>query len=241
MFNLESHKEIIPYKLYTKENRERRVIPVKEFIAQYEIENPSASDYKKTIIENAQIAEALFNVESRDLSKITIDIMKYAEFYCMKDCEVLMLGMKALDQDLWKVFEENETKMMGVNQFLSISSIGYMFAKAYGCMDGVYELSGKPQDFIQRCMCGGRCMTANNEKLIVDDNIQDFDAVSLYPSAMYVMDGIPKGRPKIIASTDRKSLDEYDYYFIEIDIKSAKCKSQQEYKFPLIYKRENHK
>ena len=44
-------------------------------------------------------------------------------------------------------------------------------------------------------------MTAENKKqLVTDSKIQDFDAVSLYPSAMYLMPGIPKGKPKVLTT-----------------------------------------
>lgn len=41
-------------------------------------------------------------------------------------------------------------------------------------------------------------MTAENKKQYIEGKIQDFDAVSLYPSAMNIMDGVPLGIPKII-------------------------------------------
>ena len=41
-------------------------------------------------------------------------------------------------------------------------------------------------------------MTAKNEKFKVEGIINDFDAVSLYPSAMARMKGLLKGKPKLI-------------------------------------------
>ena len=51
-----------------------------------------------------------------------------------------------------------------------------------GCFIGCCQLSGKTYYFIQRCVSGGRTITADNQKH-VEGRIQDFDAVSLYPSA----------------------------------------------------------
>ena len=39
MFNLEVHKEVMAYKLYTRENREKKLIEEKEFVRQYIEEN----------------------------------------------------------------------------------------------------------------------------------------------------------------------------------------------------------
>lgn len=47
--------------------------------------------------------------------------------------------------------------------------------------------------FIQKCIVGGRVMCAENKKMVVEENIDDFDAVSLYPSAMSRMMGLPIG------------------------------------------------
>jgi hypothetical protein len=183
-----------------------------------------------------------------------MDIMKYAEFYCVKDCLALMQGMQSFNKDLRQIFSENDTQIMSVHQFLSISSIGYAFAIQYGCLDGVYAISGKPQDFIQRCVNGGRCMLAENKKVIIKDKIQDFDAVSLYPSAMSVMDGIPLGKPKILDPNIKHDESEgrhmhngidlmkLDQFFIEIQITKLNSKNiaseglQNDYKFPLVFK-----
>ena len=167
--------------------------------------------------------------------------MKYLEFYCFKDCIVLGEGMRKMNDDLTEVFNQTNTQMLNIHQFVSISAIGYEFAKSYGCFNGCYELSGKPQNFILRCVNGGRCMTANNEKQLVEGRIQDFDAVSLYPSAMSVMDGVPKGLPKILEpNTSIDELMKYDQFFVEINIKSLKCKSDRPYKFGLVYKINEH-
>ncbi len=236
MFNLEVHKEVMAYKLYTKENRERQLVDEKEFIDQYieeNIDNLTTEELEqntKQLIENAKNANCY--------NEGKIDIIKYALFYCFKDCIVLMKGMEKFNNDLKQVFSETKTEMLNVHNFISISSIGYKFAKEYGCFDGCYELSGKPQNFIQRCVSGGRTMTAENKKQYVEGRIQDFDAVSLYPSAMNVMDGVPKGIPKVIPSNiTTEQLLKYDTFFVEINIKKLKCKSEHPYKFGLVFRR----
>jgi hypothetical protein len=74
-------------------------------------------------------------------------------------------------------------------------------------------------------------MLCRNKKIMVNGPIQDFDAVSLYPSAMEAMQGILLGKPKVIEHFDPNS---YDGYFIEIEI----LELDDIYGFPLIFKRD---
>ena len=242
MFKLNVHKELMPYKLYTQHNLERKKVSALEFQLQYFHENYNNIGFKQCInnmhqlIENAKIAKAY------DKDNMTVDIMKYATFYCMKDCVVLMDGMNKFNDDISKVFDQSNTPFIGIHQFLSISAVGYDFARIYGCFDGCYRLSGKPQNFIQRCVNGGRTMTANNQKQYIVDRLQDFDAVSLYPSAMSIMDGIPKGKPHVIPKNiTHEQLMNYDTFFIEINITSLKCKSTQPYAFGQVFTKTDKK
>jgi hypothetical protein len=226
MFNLKVHKELMVYKFYTAENRARGKVPFEEFQNAFDMENPHASDAEhKQLRENAEFAKSLENDQ--------IDILAYAKFYCMKDCIVLMQGLEKFSNDLAEIYKECKTDMPALSNFVSISAVGYAFALSFGCFDGCYELAGKPQEFILRCVSGGRCMTANNQKQWIEGKIQDFDAVSLYPSAMYIMDGIPKGRPKIIEK--RMDIWKFDQFFVEIDIKSLKGKC--DYAFGQVFQK----
>ena len=234
MFGLNVAKEKMAYELYTRKNRDQRVIPIEQFYQQYDIENWGKPKEKlekahQQIYRNAQTANAL-------VGDSNIDIMLYAEFYCLKDCIVLMQGMDKFSQQLAQVYQDAGTKVPDLHNFVSISAVGYAFCKAYGCLDGCYEIAGKPQQFMLRCVSGGRTMTANNEKHLVGGRLQDFDAVSLYPSAMSIMPGIPKGIPKVI--TDVSKIWEYDAFFIEINITSLKCKSPKPYQFGLVFKKD---
>jgi hypothetical protein len=54
-----------------------------------------------------------------------------------------------------------------------------------------------PRAFIQKAIYGGRCMTRDNLKWLVKCCLYDFDAVSLYPSAMKRL-FIQTGKPTIL-------------------------------------------
>ena len=76
----------------------------------------------------------------------------------------------------------------------------------------------------------------NNKKKEILKNINDFDAVSLYPSAMIRLNGFLQGIPKIITNTNYNDLINKDGYFVEILIKKVGIKRN----FSLMsYKDEN--
>ncbi|KAK8845150.1 hypothetical protein M9Y10_021332 [Tritrichomonas musculus] len=202
MFKLKVHKEIIAYKIYNAENMNRKWIPFDEFYNQYRIEN---IDKKSTdeldrdrdqLLRNAKFAKA-YKEDTQE-----IEIMKYAKFYCIKDCITLMDGMKKFNNDLTELFKKTDKTWVGIHQFISVIAVGYDFARIYGCFDGCYQLSGKPQNFIQRCVSGGRTITADNVKQYIADRIHDFDAISLYPSAMYIMEVVKYSKHNTLISTN---------------------------------------
>eukprot|EP00965_Chrysotila_dentata_P035025 1165511-Pleurochrysis_carterae.AAC.1 len=90
---------------------------------------------------------------------------------------------------------------MDVNAYVTISSLGDAYLCERGCYEGVYELSGVVQRFISEATVGGRTMTAHNtrHKHTSDQQpLADYDANSLYPSAMIRLPrGLPVGAPKI--------------------------------------------
>jgi hypothetical protein len=232
LFNLPIHKEVMCYKIYTEENRAKKFLPKEQVFQAYreeqlkrgaKTEEEIQNDIKQ-YEENANTAGAMSGDE--------MNILLYAEFYCIKDCEVMREGLRAFETNLQEVLHQDDIKLPPMSSFVSISSIGAAYCHAYGCFDDCYEVSGKPQNFMMRCLQGGRCMTANNQKQMVEDSIEDFDAVSLYPSAMSIMWGIPKGIPVVIGADDR--LEDFDDYYIEINIKSAKSKCPRPYRFPLL-------
>ena len=97
-------------------------------------------------------------------------------------------------------------------------------------------LNGVVREFIQKCMVGGRTMTRENKKWKVDLDLDDFDAVSLYPSAMDRLGGYLQGCPKILETNGktqeqlRSEINNYDGFFIECVVKKVGIHRQ----FPLL-------
>jgi hypothetical protein len=104
-----------------------------------------------------------------------------------------------------------------------------------GVYEGCYELNGACRHFIQKAVAGGRVMLNSNTKSTINAKIQDFDGVSLYPSAMASINGYLKGKPKIIENINFNELNKMDGYFVEIQI----TKINKERELPLISKLEN--
>ena len=73
-------------------------------------------------------------------------------------------------------------------------------------------------------------MTRNNVKQFVQKCIQDFDAVSLYPSAMHLFEGFLKGMPKRITTTNYDELKHYDGLFLKVRV----TKVGKERPFPVL-------
>ena len=101
-----------------------------------------------------------------------------------------------------------------------------------GCYDNVYQVSGVIQQFITKCVVGGRVMTNSNKQSHVKKKTADFDACSLYPSAMHFMDGRLEDKPKVLYDKSYEFLKQQDGYFVRIKI----IKLNKHLDFPLASK-----
>ena len=176
--------------------------------------------YSSTVLKDSNkvgiISEALKHVSDKDtfiknintikgckLGKDTFDMEVYSTYYCSQDVRILKEGFERFRKDLYSEFK------LDAYDFVSICSIAnkYFENEVYFKNGNLYDLAGKPREFISRCVQGGRCMLADNKKQINDngDEIVDFDAVSLYPSAyarLYTVEGIPKVIPQDLLDAD---------------------------------------
>jgi hypothetical protein len=214
-FNLKVKKEIMPYDLYTEENVEKVFIPKDECIEYVKEED------RKEYLHNCDRWDCLTDDGY-------IDILKYSGEYCYMDCITL--------RDGYNCFRDLVDKAVGLDilNYLTLASMSHDYNVKQGCYDGVLQMSGIPRAFIQRCIVGGRTMCSENKAHhVVDKELADFDAVSLYPTAMARMDGFLKGKPKIIKHFKPET---YDGYFICIKITKVGKKRH----FPLLsYKTDN--
>lgn len=216
VFNLPGSKEIMPYTLYTETNIKKRMVPIAEALQ---------------LIQQKDHAQFLENIE-RWACKVNdvFDIIKYSSAYCKIDCEILYNGYVKFRTWMMTAFD------LDIDYILTGASLAHRYFISQGCYEGVYELGGVPQLFIQGCVVGGRVMCAENKKCIVEEVVNDFDAVSLYPSAMARMDGFLMGTPKVVSNLSYAWLKQQDGYFVDIRITGVGIHR----KFPLMsYKNED--
>ena len=217
-FNLKQEKEIIPYNLYTKVHIDNCYIPIDTCKVacdmQVRCDNidriPTEKDYNDyfyKFLENA----SKWNCIKEGL----VDIIEYSKIYCEKDVEVLKLGYEKFGDML------KESCNLNVIDFMSSAQLAHQYMLNRKVFDDVCEVSSIPRDYIMKCMVGGRTMCANNKKHHIKDILQDFDAVSLYPSAMYRLGGYLKGQPKVLTELNYNFLKNCDGYFIQIKVKKV--------------------
>lgn len=209
-----TEKEVISYDMYNQTDcLKRRFIPIIEGI-----------EWIKK--EGKDVQQFISNIKKWYLQTLDhFDCIEYSKKYCEIDCQILKEG--------YNTFKEWMLKLVNINtdNILTIASLAHRFFIQENCYKDVNELGGVSQAFIQKCVVGGRVMCSENKKInISNKRIMDFDAVSLYPSAMARMDGFLKGLPKVITNFDFNDLKTKDGYFVEIKIKSVGIKR----KFPLM-------
>lgn len=203
-------KEVMPYGLYNDENVNKKKVPIEDAIKHIKPED--VEQFHKNLTRwNLKEGRYFYHIE-------------YSEKYCQIDCEILRKGYLTFRKWMMGV-----TKL-DIYEHISLPSIVHNYLIDQGCYKTVYQFSGVIRLFIQKCLVGGRCMTRNNERFKVNKEVQDFDAVSLYPSAMVRLDGFLKGKPKVLKTTDYTKIKKYDGYFIEVKIKRIPLKRS----FPLL-------
>ena len=189
MFNLDSGvKEVFPYDYY---NASRAFEKPYTGIISDALDCIKEQDRESFITNVNNIAH---------IDGVKFDMKAYAVFYCKQDVNILVQGFEYFRTSLINEFN------LDAYDFVSISSIAnkYMEINCYYPNGNLYDLSNTPREFISRCIIGGRCMLADNKPSISDSTpialarvssaVVDFDAVSLYPSAMarlYTLEGIP--------------------------------------------------
>ena len=109
--------------------------------------------------------------------------MGFAKDYCMQDIYTQMEG--------WKIMRERckEETGLDLNNYLTIASFSMAYFHKEGAYDGVYEVTGTVQKFIQDCINGGRCMPALVEGedgeeygsyILNDDSCPEYDLSDEY-------------------------------------------------------------
>ena len=205
-FNLKIEKEVMPYGLYSRKTLRQNWVDVRAARRYLK----SDKEYKQ-FIKNLKKLKLIEKVDGVNL----FDMMKYSEYYCLKDCKVLMKGYETFRGWI------NKALSIDIDSVWTIASLANKYLELQGVYEGVYKLSGLPQVFIQKCVVGGRTMCRDNVKHKVEGvKMADYDGVSLYPSSMVRMKGTLMGVPKVLQANqlNYNFLSSCDGYFIKIKI-----------------------
>jgi len=217
MFQLDQEKEVMPYDVYT----ENRMTESRPLVHIDECLKCLKESEQNQFIENCEKWKCLKNDQ--------VDIVKYSAIYCMADCDVLKKGYLKFGSMIKDVCD------LDVDHYISNASIADDFLISRGCYDDCVQVQGITRAFIQKCLVGGRTMCANNEKqkqTSKGTKISDFDAVSLYPSAMKRLKGFLRGSPRLVdILTDYEYLKEYASGFY-VRVKITKVNKKRA--FPLL-------
>ncbi len=209
MFKLDSgDKDIYPYELINKNN-------ISDNIDLNEVLKYIKENQHLDFINNCKKVNCLIDQK--------VDIKKYTIYYCNQDVNILKEAYLTFRNQILEI-----TKI-DIITLISLPQLADEYFKSRGVYNNCYKISGVAQDFIRKACHGGRVMCSENKKYhIKGEYISDFDAVSLYPSAMYRLDGYLQGIPKLI--TENIDWRNQDYYFVEIEILDIKIKRS----FPLV-------
>ena len=155
-----------------------------------------------------------------------IDALKYRSFYCDMDCRILAEGMITIRKQYLEEFN------IDIYDILTTPAIANTHLALNGVFEYCVQLTGHLREYIEGSIVGGRVMTANNEKIHIKGKLADMDAVSLYPSAMVRLEGLPEGEPKILTDEqlDYNTIKGFDWYIVDIEITDLKIKRA----FPLL-------
>ena len=162
--------------------------------------------------------EFMESLKSADamLSDNRWNIKQYVQFYCHQDVRILREGFNTFRQ---MIMADKECLGFDVLDIHSASSLAYKAIAKNVLLqnDRILATSGVVDQYIRGAIVGGRCMVRDNGLFHTTEPLVDFDAVSLYPSAMDIID-IPLGKPKAF---EGPTIPKNDYYICDIVIKSV--------------------
>lgn len=224
-------KEIMPYSAYTSETIKDTSMTVGFALSHLPerkhagfIEN--LKTVQKTIYSRVVTATGVKRVakkypilynDNEDVLKRTFDHIAYAKYYCDIDVEILAQGLAKMNDIIGRISAEkggDGTARLSVFNNLTIPSISHQVFKINGAYDGVHRTCGLFNSWMQQSIFGGvvNVKLDDGHKTMYDihssvvdgklcDTIEDFDAVSLYPSAIERLCreyGFPLGAPEAI-------------------------------------------
>lgn len=202
---LASNKLDYPYGIYKEDVCDKLINCAKPILIPFDLLLAHARS-EKTLKRTIQLADAWVDkLASRNSRKVVIhrpgtnyvDLRKLALVYCQSDIDILTAA--------WiKCNDELASNMgMPVHKYFTTPGWSDAYSKQNKSHEGVCKLSGLIGAYCSGTVYGGKCLTRHNTSIYLKaekpgDGWVYLDGVSLYPSAMFRMNGFPKGAPDII-------------------------------------------
>ena len=192
-FGLNIHKqEAIAYKYYTVDNINCVNVSIEKYKECFDKESDKIL-FEEIINNNKEIFKVVNN---------SFDATAYYKYYLEYDCLVLKQGLQKYVKIIEEITGRNNKEKLKLHDSLTISSLTNKYMGVNGAFDDVYTVSANLRSYISEAIYGGRVNACKDFKMkVIDEEINDFDGVSLYPSAIHRMCkemGIPKGMAKKI-------------------------------------------
>jgi hypothetical protein len=209
-------KEAIAYKFHTKDNIQLNIHNVNKYIKSFDHEKDKEL-FKKILQDNKKLFE---------YKDDTFNATKYYEYYLKYDCLVLKQGIEKFVKIVEEITGKSEKSPLFLHSYLTISSLTNSYMGLNGAFDDVYTVRANLREYISGAIYGGRVNVCNEyKKVIINEVVNDYDAVSLYPSAirrMCLEMGIPKGTAKKIINFNIND----DYFIARFKITAINKKQQ---------------
>jgi hypothetical protein len=141
-------------------------------------------------------AAELERVPERYKTKGWVEMYRFAVDYCSQGVRVLQEGFDRFRQIAL------ETMGIDVDGPMTAASYSVAYLEKEGALNGVETLDGTVRAYVQESVVVGRVCVRGNEPIHYvadkedrDTHLVEIDAVSLYPSAMVSIPGLPTGHP----------------------------------------------
>lgn len=185
----------------------------------------SISEYKNGVkpgdregIMETITSNRIFEYQTTDDGIEVFNPVAFYLYYLEIDVKVLKMAVEKYRSLLFELTAIDPTDS------LTISTVGYKFANNEGAFNGLYRVGGSLREYIQKSIRGGRVyVNPDYIKTVVEEEIADFDGVSLYPSAIVRLCreyGLPIGKAKSSTETNYEFYKNKSWYVVRIELKS---------------------
>lgn len=189
------------YNIVDLNNYNKQSIPLEEF--KIMLKEREGIDYDEKLFKDYVFNEEYYHI-------------RHYEDYLVADCETLRDGLNVLRNNCLRITKVDPF------QHLTISKLSNTYLAEEGCFRGCYEITGNLLEYVMEAVTGGRTCSQDNKKFMIEDDIEDFDAVSQYVSVMSII-RFPKGKAELIKNLDINSIiNLYQQFVITCKVKINK-------------------